>query len=325
MTKNIRIAFPRLSLKGGPNIFMQRLRESIIRQNLAISRSYLTPFYDIALFHSSVHSYYAKPYVLRMDGIYFGKEAEDPEKRKNNDDMKRAIDGASGVIYQSLFDKQLIEAYFGKTKKKNIIICNGTKIERSYSKKGIRKDLGLPENRRLLICSAGWRRHKRLPEIVELLKRLNDIEDRYALIILGEQNDYIKTDNTYSFGNIYPGDITRYYQCADIYIHLSWLDHCPNTVVEAIANGLPVLCSNQGGTREVVEGASAGIVSECDAEVDLFSLNLYEPPAPDWDQLIQCAQHLFGNYEKYCQSINKNFVDIDAVANKYVNFIKELI
>ena len=100
------------------------------------------------------------------------------------------------------------------------------------------------------------------------------------------------------------------------------MDHCPNTVVEAIANGLPVLCSNQGGTREIVEGASAGIVSECDTEVDLFKLNLYEPPEPDWDQLIQSAQHLFDNYEEYCQRINRNLVDIDAVAKKYVNFIK---
>ena len=325
MTKNIRIAFPRLSSKGGPNIFMQRLRESIIRQNLAIPRSYLIPFYDIALFHSTAHSHYTKPYVLRMDGIYFGKDAKDPEKQKNNDDMKRAIDGARAVIYQSRFDKQLIETYFGRIKKESIIICNGTKIEHSCSKHDIRKDLGLPENRRLLICSAGWRRHKRLPEIVEVLKRLNDIEDSYALIILGEQNEYINANNTYPFGSVNPKNIARYYQCADVFIHLSWLDHCPNTVVEAIANGLPVLCSNQGGTREIVESASAGIVSECDTEVDLFNLNLYEPPAPDWDQLIQSAQHLFDNYEEYCRRINRNFVNIDVVAKKYVNFIKKLI
>ena len=325
MTKNIRIAFPRLSLKGGPNIFMQRLRESIIRQNLAIPRSYLIPFYDIALFHSSAHSYYNKPYVLRMDGIYFGEDAKDPEKQKNNDDMQCAMDGARGIVYQSRFDKQLIETCFGKIKKESIVICNGAEIEYSDSKHDIRKDLGLPENRRLLICAAGWRRHKRLPEIVEVLKRLNNIEDNYALIILGEQNEYTDTNNIYSFGNVNPENIARYYQCADAYIHLSWLDHCPNTVVEAIANGLPVLCSNQGGTREIVEGASAGIVSQCDTEVDLFNLNLYEPPAPDWDQLIQSARQLFDNYEEYCREINRSFVDIDVVAKKYVNFIKKLI
>jgi len=325
MRKNIRIAFPRLSLRGGPNIFMQRLRESIIRQDLALPRSYLLPFYDIALFHSSAHSYYDKPYVLRMDGLYFGRDAADPDKQKNNDDMRRAMDGARGIIYQSRFDKRLIEMYFGSTKKENVVICNGAKIEYAGSKNGIRADLDLPQGRRLLICSAGWRRHKRLPEIVELLRRLNDIEDRYALIILGEQDEYGSSDTIYSLGNVHPNDIDRYYQCADVYIHLSWLDHCPNTVVEAIANGLPVLCSNQGGTREIVEGACAGIVSECDDDVDLFKLDLYEPPAPDWDTLIQSAHHLFDNYEEYCRRINRDFVNIDSAAENYVTFMKKLI
>jgi glycosyltransferase involved in cell wall biosynthesis len=48
------------------------------------------------------------------------------------------------------------------------------------------------------------------------------------------------------------------YQSADAYIMTKYLDPCPNTVLEAMACGLPVLYSISGGVPEQV-GADAGI------------------------------------------------------------------
>ena len=39
-------------------------------------------------------------------------------------------------------------------------------------------------------------------------------------------------------------------------------DPCPNTVIEALSCGLPILYSNSGGVPELV-GANAGIALEC--------------------------------------------------------------
>ena len=38
-------------------------------------------------------------------------------------------------------------------------------------------------------------------------------------------------------------------------IHLAWLDHCPNVVVEALSQKTPVICTNSGGTHELVRGS----------------------------------------------------------------------
>lgn len=48
------------------------------------------------------------------------------------------------------------------------------------------------------------------------------------------------------------------YQSADAYIMTKYLDPCPNTVLEAMSCGLPVLYSNSGGISELV-GDAAGV------------------------------------------------------------------
>ena len=45
--------------------------------------------------------------------------------------------------------------------------------------------------------------------------------------------------------------------------HFTYIDAF-KTVVETIASGLPVLCTNLGGTRELVEMTNSGIVVDAD-------------------------------------------------------------
>ena len=57
------------------------------------------------------------------------------------------------------------------------------------------------------------------------------------------------------------------YQAADAYIMTKYLDPCPNTVIEALACGLPVLYSSSGGVPELVgENAGIGLVVPEDFE-----------------------------------------------------------
>ncbi len=60
-----------------------------------------------------------------------------------------------------------------------------------------------------------------------------------------------------------PAEVARYYQAADLYLHGAKVDTFPNTVLEALACGTPVIGSAVGGIPEQVKGLDlAGAVSQ---------------------------------------------------------------
>ena len=73
---------------------------------------------------------------------------------------------------------------------------------------------------------------------------------------------------------------------ADAMIHLAWLDWCPNTVVEALSCGVPVLCSHNGGTKELVKDNGVIIQLEEDYEIGT-KVPLYNPPKVDTNTIVE--------------------------------------
>ena len=80
-------------------------------------------------------------------------------------------------------------------------------------------------------------------------------------------------------GNMPHDTCMQIFDSADWMLHLAWLDHCPNTVIEAISRGLPVICSEDGGTKEIVK--NFGIILK-EKKTYSFELTNYENP-PELD------------------------------------------
>jgi glycosyltransferase involved in cell wall biosynthesis len=51
-----------------------------------------------------------------------------------------------------------------------------------------------------------------------------------------------------------PKAVARYYQAADLYLHAAKADNFPNTVLEALACGKPVVATAVGGIPEQLKG-----------------------------------------------------------------------
>ncbi len=68
-----------------------------------------------------------------------------------------------------------------------------------------------------------------------------------------------------------PEAVARYYQAADLYVHAARIDTFPNTIVEALACGTPVVATAVGGIPEQVKG-----LKTVPGQAQNLKLNRYE-------------------------------------------------
>jgi len=66
-------------------------------------------------------------------------------------------------------------------------------------------------------------------------------------------------------GTLHGEDLSRAYASADLFVFPSTTDTYGNVVIEALASGLPVLVSDQGGPRELLRNPADGEVITGDA------------------------------------------------------------
>jgi len=92
-----------------------------------------------------------------------------------------------------------------------------------------------------------------------------------------------------------------------------------------LACGIPVICTNQGGTRELIEKTKGGIIVEADAPFPFKPVDLYHPPIPDQNVLVTAVITMVERRKEYAAGIDRTAIDIDKVAQRYVDFAGSII
>tara|TARA_R100000234_G_scaffold74328_1_gene45898 strand:- start:2467 stop:3414 length:948 start_codon:yes stop_codon:yes gene_type:complete len=293
---NIFLENVNLSSRSGPNSFASKLIK------------YLSNFGHnfVSIQHADarlcfIESFYKKnniPLFQRLDGIYFNTK-QDFEKQNQN--IKRTYENSDGVIFQSEFNKRLTHKYFGPHDNSRII-HNGADME-FIEKIQAFSHPRLNRFNKIWSCASHWRPHKRLDDNIRYFLEHADQND--CLVVAGKVEKQLKNDRIFYVGEITYEQILSLYKASSHFIHLAWLDHCPNVVVDARACGCNIICSSAGGTREIA-GLDATIIEE--EEWDLSPVDLYSPPPLDFNKKVK-------NFYDSCYNM-------EQVAKKYSNFIK---
>lgn len=253
--------------------------------------------------------------VLRLDGVCFDLKKDYKSK---NLKLRQSLLRADGVIYQSRFSKSMCDKFLGESISPNKIIYNGADLS-FYDKIKPAK----VRYKNVYVAISRWRIFKRLKETIECF--LEAAVDNSVLYIAGDIKDSSVNPKDYCFDNIiFLGEIDQrtlasYLKIAKASIHLSWFDSCPNSVVEAVAAKVPVICGNISGPREIV-GPSGGYCCITDDFYDYSAVDVYNPPAilkQDVVTAIRLCAELRSN-------IKNSHVDIKHVADKYMNFFENL-
>jgi len=249
---------------------------------------------DIQLSLVRIHKSRKLPTLLRIDGIYYDL---DTDYKARNSSISNSNSIADAVIYQSNYSEKLCEKFLKPRKTGAIskVVYNG--VDPNWC--GVRKShKGIN-----IVVISKWRRLKRLKEIIDLFLDFIKVVPDSRLYIVGElhKNKPVRHNKIIYYGMVNRIVVGEVLNIADFSLHLCKRDSCPNSVVETIAAGVPVITTNKcGGAVEICNMVEGCIVCEGD-----FDHN-FQPDYPYRDSFNILTPQLYNNILQSMITISKD-------------------
>ena len=152
-----------------------------------------------------------------------------------------------------------------------------TTIFKPIDKDEAKRKLGLETGKKYLLFAAMNTKHKRkgfdyLKESVLLFKKENTHVENVELLIVGKFDVQQKSEFDFKVNSlgVINGEnkMVDVYNASDVYLIPSLEDNLPNTVMEAMACGTPVVGFNTGGIPEMVDHLQNGYIAEYGSSQD---------------------------------------------------------
>lgn len=298
--------------KTGKGRFCQRLVKAWREMGINITE-YPKAKADVAL-HIGRMNYHSKArkQVLRVGPACINTNMN---WRKINHEKASSVKKAAAIIYQSKYSKKIYHKLVCHPDKPETIIYNGAD-PRDY---GVTAEYDYYKYN-FLASTRVWISQKRLKQTIRAYLE-SDIPNS-RLVVCGDScglnKKYKSIKNVYFHGPADDNYITAYYDICTAMIHLTYIDACPNSVVEAQVAGCPVICTDQGGTKEVLR---YGKILP-DKPFKYSPVNLDKPPKIDRELLIQAMN------EATTWKFDKNLaadLHIDNIARQYIKFFEQVL
>lgn len=287
-----------LSSTSGPNHFAQKLIKYMSLRGVTFNN--FLPYDKKLTFIESSWSRKDLDMYLRLDGIYFNAGFD---CNRMNSNIKASYEASKGVIFQTEFNRDLIFNWFGEHHN-YAIINNGADIinvKQFEADNDFAKKLDTVGN--VWSCAASWHSFKRLESNIKYFLEFSNPDDH--LFVAGNSPDYtISHPRVTYLGNLNIKELYTLYSVSKYFIHLAYLDHCPNVVIDARAFGCQIICSSSGGTREIA-GADAIVISE--PQWDFSYIDSKNPPEILFDKIVK------NDYNSE--------ISMSKVAKRYYNFL----
>ena len=306
---------PTIDGTGGKSAFIHRLKQSIPQFGVEITRKSGYD-HDISLHVSRIKIKTDSKKVIRIDGVYHNNKQDIANKNRS---MATSVQKADGVVYQSEFSRAMGHRYLGEHSCE-AVIHNGA--DPSVYDSLPLTDLPHKYN---FIAAAKWRPHKRLTDIIKSFIALGRKDT--CLYIAGniqkavvDYNKYKEIENIKFMGQLSQPSLGSLLKSCTASMHLCWFDSCPNSVIEALVAGCPVISNNVGGTPEIVKKAG-GIICPIDVPYNLEPVDLYHPPKIN-HRIVADAMN--SALEKPIK-VDRNALHIDIAAHKYSKFFRRIL
>lgn len=205
------------------------------------------------------------------------------------------------------------------------IIPHGTDLSRFHpsDKQAVRLDLGISPKARMILFAANGIRRNPWKDYLTLRSAIALVAERLPkqhilFIALGEtgpEEQVSPAKVEFVPFQKDPAVVARYYQAADVYVHAAKADTFPNTILEALACGTPVVATAIGGIPEQIEdGVTGFLVPPGNAEAMAASIQkLLQSPTLQEQMGVQAVK-----------AARQRF-DLERMVDDYLEWYQEIL
>lgn len=186
-----------------------------------------------------------------------------------------------------------------------------------------RRRLGLKEDRQYILFASqrATNENKGMDYLIEACRQLHDLPQVSVLILGGHAEEVAPQLSLDAVPLGYVNDerrIVEIYQAADVFVLPSLSENLPNTIMEAMACGLPCVGFRVGGIPEEIDHKRNGYVAEYRNACDLANGIRWVLTSAKSDELSRdCVRKVTQNYSQ--QSVALRYIDVyeQAMALKH--------
>jgi glycosyltransferase involved in cell wall biosynthesis len=324
------IAFPHQPGIGGPGSFQQRFERALqsLDWQIAYANDSVRP--DIVMVIGGTKNlrwlYQMKragvPILYRLDGIAWLHRKQKVSWKKfllteSRNYLSKIIHAyfADYIVYQSEFVEEWWQRAGWRQPVAFSIITNGVDLEHFqpvYEKTEAIK----------LLCLEGTIDYS--PYAIELINKLAEcLDGKLPLVVYGgfqEEHNRSRLSSKINYrGKVKREDLPEVYRNA-IYLSLDVNAACPNTVIEALASGVPVVGFATGALEELVPQTAGKIVP--------YGSDPWLLGFPDVDALLEGIHTVQDNWEEFsvgARTAALSSHDIQNVVSQYVEILNRLL
>lgn len=290
-----------------------------------------------------IASSYNIPIVQRLDGVFYPEKHKDYlERNLPIVDIYKNI--ATKVIFQSIYSKNQCFEMLGEIpRNKYEVIINGVNPTIFY--KSSKKNIKIKKIR--FVTTARFRKREMIAPIVkalDLLKKSIDFELVVAGPIVNDERkiyfdmDDIKRNGVTHLKQIDPiieffdreyikfagslgsSEVANLLRESDIFLYSHLNPPCPNSVVEAVACGLPVVGFNSGSMEELLFFAK-------DLLANVSKKLIHVESDLDEHKLLKKIKLCVDNFDQYKKISNENasIYNFENCGSNYLKIFRESI
>lgn len=239
--------------------------------------------------------------------------------------LKKRLKNKITFVAPSLWMKRCIEEsdLFKDSPVLHIPYPINTELYKPRSKSVIRELFGLPQNKNLILfgaMNALQDERKGYNYLLRALEHLRDdqyLVENTEIVVFGSsrpQDELNKMFKTHYLGRFADElSLSLIYSACDVFVAPSTQDNLPNTVIESLASGVPVVAFSIGGMTDMIESGVHGFLAE---------------PLSSEGLAVGIKTVLMGDRTKWASNSRKKVIDTYLpllIANQYRDLYNTLV